>query len=288
MAGLDPKELAVALTLQVSILCTVFGFGLKLGAEDLLYLARNPGLFVRSLVAMFVVMPIVAVALVQLFDFRRVVEIALVAISISPVPPLLPRRETSAGGRESYDMSLMAALAFASIVIVPLAIHVLQRFFGRPLVITAGDVARVATISVLAPLAAGMVTRRLAPRTARPMERVVSRVGLALLTISGLVLLADTASAIWALVGNGTVVAFTVFVLAGLAVGHALGGPDPRDRAVLALSSACRHPAMAVSIAAANFPDERFGAAIILYSLLNVVVCLPYVAWQKRRLPRAA
>jgi len=61
-----------------------------------------------------------------------------------------------------------------------------------------------------------------------------------------------------------------MFVVAGLVVGHLLGGP-PRDQAsVLALSSACRHPMMALTIASANFPDERFGAAVLLYLLVNV------------------
>jgi len=53
---------------------------------------------------------------------------------------------------------------------------------------------------------------------------------------------------------------------------------------VLALSSACRHPAIALGIAAANFPDERFGGTIILYMLVSAIVGIPYVAWQRRRL----
>ena len=36
-------------------------------------------------------------------------------------------------------------------------------------------------------------------------------------------------------------------------------------------------------MAAANFPDERFGGTIILYLLVSTVVGIPYVAWQRRR-----
>jgi hypothetical protein len=53
----------VILALQVSILCTVFGFGLRATTGDLLYLARRPGLMLRSLLAMLVVMPLVALGL---------------------------------------------------------------------------------------------------------------------------------------------------------------------------------------------------------------------------------
>jgi bile acid:Na+ symporter, BASS family len=42
---------------------------------------------------MFVIMPIVAVALAMAFELLRSVEIVLVALAISPIPPLLPGRE---------------------------------------------------------------------------------------------------------------------------------------------------------------------------------------------------
>jgi len=73
------------------------------------------------------------------------------------------------------------------------------------------------------------------------------------------------------------------FVAAGLAIGHWLGGPDANDRTVLALSTASRHPAIALSIAKANFPDEpRLGAAIVLFLLVNLVVGFTYLARRKR------
>ena len=67
----------VILVLQVSILLTVFGFGLQTTLHDLQYLVRRPGLLVRSLVSMFVIMPIVAVILVRAFELRPSFEIAL-------------------------------------------------------------------------------------------------------------------------------------------------------------------------------------------------------------------
>src|SRR4029453_15271404 len=112
----------VMLAIQVSILCTVFGFGLKATREDLLYLLHRPSLLGRSLLAVFVVLPIVAVLLVLTFDFPQWVKIVLVALALSPVPPLLPRKETGAGGQNSYALGLMAGLSIVSIVCVPLGL----------------------------------------------------------------------------------------------------------------------------------------------------------------------
>ena len=74
----------VMLALQASVILIVFGFGLQTTLHDLQYLLRRPGLLARSLLAMFVVMPIVALILVRAFELRPSFEIALVALAGSP------------------------------------------------------------------------------------------------------------------------------------------------------------------------------------------------------------
>jgi bile acid:Na+ symporter, BASS family len=276
----------ILLTLQVSVFCTVFSFGLETTALDMLYVIRRPGLLARSLVAMFVIMPAVAVALAATFEFRHVVEVALVALSISPVPPLLPRREGQAGGRSPYGLGLMALLALLSIVLVPIALEALKRVVHHPLDMSSSAVARVVFETALAPLSAGMIVRAMRPGVVPRLRQFVNRLAWILLTAGVMALLTANLPAMWALVGNGTLTALTVFIGIALAVGHVVGGPDPEHSAVLALSNACRHPAIAVAIASSNFPDEQFGATVLLYVVMNLTLCIPYVVWQRRRMSR--
>ena len=103
--------------------------------------------------------------------------------------------------------------------------------------------------------------------------------------VGAVCILAVTYRGAWALIGDGTLLAFAVFILVGLLVGHLLGGPDPDSRVVLALSTACRHPALALAIAGANFPSERrVLAAILLYLVLNALLTIPYVKWQRKKI----
>jgi len=78
------------------------------------------------------------------------------------------------------------------------------------------------------------------------------------------------------------------FVAIGLAVGHVLGGPDPDHSVVLALSTACRHPGIGLSIAASNFPDEHFAGAILLYVIVGTIVTVPYLSLLRRMKPAVA
>ena len=278
----------VLLALQASVFCIVFGFGLKTTAEDLLSLLRRPLVLARSLVAVFVLMPLVAILLSRLFDLRPMVEIALMALAISPVPPLLPQRHSQAGGAAHHALGLVAIFSLSAIVTVPLALEILERAFAVPLSMTPVAVARVVLISSLLPLAAGMLVRATMPRLEPAIEKVVRLIAGVLFPAAVLALIAFTAPAMWALIGHATIIAIVIFVVAGLAIGHAMGGRDADHSRVLALATAYRHPALAVSIAAANFPGERFGGAIVLYLLIGLIVGLPYIVWQRRQLQRQA
>jgi len=108
----------------------------------------------------------------------------------------------------------------------------------------------------------------------------------AVLVVAAAALLAGVWRSVWEATGQGAVVAVTVFIVAGLAVGHLLGGPERETSVVLGMSCACRHPAIAFAIASANFPDQRFGGAIILYLLLSLLIGVPYVRWNKSRITR--
>src|SRR5262245_52979778 len=112
----------IPLVLQASIFLLVFGLGLKSDQQDVLYLFRQPSLLVRSLLSMNIVMPLFAAALAAAFNFHQAVEIALTALAVSPVPPILPKKEVKAGGHASYAIGLLAVVALFAIAFVPAAI----------------------------------------------------------------------------------------------------------------------------------------------------------------------
>ena len=272
----------VMLVLQVSILLTVFGFGLRTTLHDLQYLLRSPGLLVRSLLAMFVIMPIVAMILVRAFELRRSFEMALLALAISPVPPLLPGKEGKAGGHAAYGLALMAVVSILAIVVVPLWVQVLALYLDRQLQMPPVAIAKVVVIMTILPLITGVVVRTLLPAVAVRLEKPARVVSTVLLVGGAAVLLIAAMPVILSVTEPGILLAVTVFVLVGLGVGHWLGGPQPDNATVLALSTASRHPAIALAVAKLNFPDEpRLGATILLYLILLAVLTVPYVLRQR-------
>jgi bile acid:Na+ symporter, BASS family len=274
----------IKLAVSASIFLTVLGIGLSATWRDATFLLRERGLLFRSLLSMFVVMPVVVAVVAQVSHLPEAVKIALVALAIAPVPPILPRRELKAGGHSGYAVGLLAVGALIAIVYVPVAVEILDRIFGRHGVVSPLTIGKIVLVTILAPLLIGMAVRQWAPRAAEKGAGPVLAIGMILLAAACIPLLMATWRAIVALFGDGTVLIIALVAIGGLLLGHALGGPRPEDRIVLALSTASRHPAVALAAATSGVMETKSElAAILLYVVVSVLVSLPYVMWRRRR-----
>ncbi|CAG9274381.1 conserved membrane hypothetical protein [Paraburkholderia unamae] len=279
---MDAKDL-ILLALKCAIAATVFTYGLQATRDDLLYIAHRPGLLLRSLIAMLAIMPLLVVGCVYYLALPQPTAVVLTALAISPVPPLLPKKHKKAGGVAPFGLGLLVVLALVSIVTVPLSVALFNWLFAQPLAVGPLSIMKTVLTMILVPLAAGMLVSKFVPQVARHLLTPVRRLATLLLFASILVLLAGTWRGIFSATGHWTVVAIVAFILAGLAVGHLLGGPEPERASVLALSTASRHPAIALAISAANYPGEQFAPTLVLYLVLCTLLAIPYVKWQRSR-----
>jgi bile acid:Na+ symporter, BASS family len=279
---MDMKDIVI-LAFKVSLLLTVFGFGLRATLDDVLYLFRRPGLLLRSLLAMFVIMPIVAVLLVRLFDAPKTVEIVIVALAISPIPPLLPRRIDKAGNRSAYGLGLLVTISLLSIVMVPLLVNLLGRYFDRPFAMPLSAIMGMLVKAVFLPIVAGLLVKRFLPGVADRIVKPAAIIANVLLMVVVLVLVSVSLPAFWRLIGGGTLVMMAAFILIGLIVGYLLGGPGVQHQGILGVASAARHPGIALALANANFPGEHFGPTILLYILVNFIIGVPFTKWLKSK-----
>lgn len=274
------------LALQASIFFTVFCLGLEATLQDAVSLFRRPLLLLRSLLAMNVIMPLFAALMAAVFNLRPQVEVALILLAVSPVPPVLPRTQLKAAGSSSYVYGLLVAAGLLSIVFVPLTIEILGRVFAANVHISPAAVAKVIITTILLPLALGILVHSRAPDFSKRHGKSMARLAMILLLIAAVPLLILAFPAMISALGNGTLLAIIAFILVGLSVGHWLGRPDPGDQTILALATASRHPGLAIAIAAANFPAQsrQIAAAILLYFLVRMVVVIPYMRTRTRLL----
>jgi len=275
----------VILTLKISIVLFVFSFGMKATLADATFLFRRPDKLLSALVSMYMAMPLFAVLVALAFDLPPAVKIALVAFSVSPIPPLVPNKALIGGGHQGYAIGLLVAGSVLSIILVPLAMELFQVVFGMPLQMTPRSVAALVLMSVLGPLAAGIALRAAAPAIAERVAGPLGILSMILLILCCVPVLIVEWRQFVSLIGNGTFLAFGAFAVVGLFIGHMLGGPQFEEREVLALYTSARHPAVAIAIAQTNFPQQRLAlAAILLLLVISALISVPYVLWTRRHL----
>jgi BASS family bile acid:Na+ symporter len=282
-ALLVAKAIFILPLVKVSLALAVLAIGLRSSEGDALWLFRRPGLLARSILSINVIVPLVALAVAQAFDLQPAVKVAIVALSISPVPPVLPNRTGKAGGASAYAIGLLTFVSLAAIVLVPASVALLAALLGGTAPLAGRPVAVLMVETVLAPLGVGLVIRRLAPGFATRLARPVNAVGLFVLAIGLLLILIAAWPTMRSLLDGKTLLAILIITALGLFVGHELGGPVDADRPVLALASVLRHPAVAIAVGSAAFPSSRLVApAVLLQFIVAAIASAPYVRRLKR------
>lgn len=269
----------------------VFAVGLRARVSDMAFLMHRPSLLIRSIVSMHVVMPLLVLWSAIGFELHPAVKVGLIALALSPVPPMLPNRTSMALGNPSYTVGLLTTTAVLSIFFVPLALWTLGMLLHTHLFLPPHTVLLLVGVSILLPLASGIVVSHFAPRLADRGAKPISIFASVLLVLAAVPLVVDAWPWMRVLIGNGTLVAIILLTVLGLGIGHLLGGPDPDTRSVLGIATATRHPAVAITISVAAAPSHVLSpsalvlapAAVLLALIVGAVASVPYLAWTKRQ-----
>jgi BASS family bile acid:Na+ symporter len=267
----------VGLALQVSIALIVVSLGLRATWADATYLFRQPGLLLRSLLARNVAVPAAALLIAMTLPLVPPVRLAILALSVTAIPPFLPPALLRAEGRTPFVMGLLVSQTLLAIVLVPLTIELFDLALGGTVHVRARALLPVLLKTVLLPLIAGMVLRRFLGRRVSSVAKFTQVAGLAIMALAFFPILFLTWRTMMAQLGNFTLLAMVLLVLTGLAAGHWLGGPLEEDRTALALTAASSHPVLAIAVERSTTAQVSVAAsATLLYLVVRGLVVLPY------------
>ncbi len=270
--------------LKVIVTAIIFGIGLDSTPREAVRLFRHPALLLRSVLAMYVLVPLAALALVKLLPLSPGVEAGLLVLAVSAGAPLLPRKLLGIGDG-AYIFSLVVVSSILAVVLVPVWLEVLVPLFPRLPHLAPERAALVLGESFFLPLLAGMAVRWLFPAFAAWVGgRLVGLAGL-FLALTALALLAMNWHVALEVRWQG-VAALAVLILMALVIGHLVGGPKEEDRTALAVACATRHIGVAV-VVATSLPGVRVAIVISVYIAISVAITLPYTRWRRKAVSEA-
>jgi BASS family bile acid:Na+ symporter len=262
---------AVPIAMLAFVLSSMLGIGLSLSLRQIMAPLRDTRLIVLALLANFVLMPAAAVAISRLLKLDQPLGIWLLLLGSAAGAPFLPKLASVAKANLAFSVGLMVILMVLTVGFMPLALPLLLEGVSvDPL-----KIARSLVLLMLLPLGVGLAVNSrfaaFAEKWRGPMNRLSS---LSLTLLIALLLLTNVRNVI-ALFGTRGILASILFLVAGAAIGWALGGPAFGTKGVLALGTAQRNIAAALVVGGKDFDDPRVLVMIVVVAVVGLLVLMP-------------
>jgi bile acid:Na+ symporter, BASS family len=282
------KELIITIlkiVAPLSVALAVFAQGLKISPSQVMgYFQERPWLMLRSLVAVLVLVPAAALAIILFLEPSREVAVGLaILVACPPAPLMLKSAPKMGGGSAAYMASLHLSLAALAFITVPIVLYLISMPLGFHADVDLFKMAMILGRTILIPICLGMAVRSLFPTFADMNGPRLDKAGaIGLLTV---LLFAAAKFFPWLLeMDSRSYLVMGIVSAMALSIGHLLGPRDPHERTTLAVESGVRHPVLAITIAASNFSPEKALPVLVPCVLVFIVIALVYLLLRKRGL----
>jgi len=271
------------ISVLVFVVTSMATAGLSLRVRQLVEPLRRARLVILALVANFLVVPLAAYALTELFPLHRPYAIGLLLLGGAAGAPFLPKLVEVAKGDLAFSVAMMLLLTIGTILFMPLVLPLLI----PGLAADPWPILRPLLLSMLIPIAVGMAIKARSERWAQrlhPGFKVISNISMLLAV---LLLIGLNFSAMVGTFGTGAIAAALGFVTLAIGTGYLLGGPSRETRAVLGLGTGQRNIAAALVIATQNFNDPGVAVMLLVTTFAGLFVLL-FAARRMARLSQAS
>ena len=268
---------AIGVTVMIAQPLITFGIGAETGGPQLKVFFARRALNVRYVLATFVVMPAIAIALGAWSLLPQGLWVGLALMSMAPPAPPATRR-LKKDGSPDIGLAWQAEAFVLSALTLPLTVGIVQHLglVSGELNLTWQPVLMRSLMFFAVPMCAGLLVRRYVPALADAVLRPVTiAANAALLILVGLVLIVAV-PVIWQF-GVVAILSVTAFVAVAIVVGHVFGGPGRDTRITLAAMLAARFPVPALILAQANGGMKSILPVVLVYLIAGVLLVPLYV-----------
>jgi BASS family bile acid:Na+ symporter len=268
----------------VFLLASMVELGLSLTWEQVLAPLKNVRLVVLSLVANFVVVPLLAFGIASILKLQQPFAIGLLLLGLAPGAPFIPKVVQLARGNLPFAVGLMVLLMVGTVFDLPL---VLPRIIAG-VAVSAWAIEKSLLLLMLLPLFLALLVHaqlQSLPGWLCPALRGLSNLsGLLVLVL----IVALNFRSVLSVFGTGAILAGMLFVVLSALTGWLFAGSDPGTRCALGLGTGLRNVAAALLVGGQNFQDPKVNVMVIVTALVGLVILLPAASWLARRYPQAS
>ena len=232
---------------------------------------RNARLVALALLANFVLMPLVALALTKVLWLDEPFGVGLLLLGCAAGAPFLPKLAELAKGNLAFAVGAMVLLMVVTVGYLPIVLPLLL----PGITVDPWNIARSLVLLMLLPLAAGLALKMRyedLARRVKPVLDLISNISLILLV---LLITAANIDKVLQVFGTRGILAGLLFIALGFGIGWLLGGSDGDTRRVMALGTSQRNIAAALVVASQSFSDPKVVVIVIVVAIVGLIILMP-------------
>jgi bile acid:Na+ symporter, BASS family len=263
------KLVPVCMLLFVLSSMLAMGFGLTVGG--IIAPLRDIRRVVLSLLANFLGVPLIALALAALLRLDEPLGVGLLLLGSAAGAPFLPKLTQLAKGNLALAVGLMVLLMVVTVGYLPLVLPLLLSGVS----VNSAKIARSLFLLMLLPLAGALAFKARFATAAARTKPILDRISNLALILFVLLLVTVNFNNVLAVFGTRGILAGLLFIAISFGTGWLLGGPDMDARRVLALGTAQRNIAAAIVVGSQSFTDPKVVVMVVVVAIVGLLILMP-------------
>lgn len=259
------------LSVLIYIITTMLSMGLKFYPKQFLEPLKNKSLIFKSLIANFLLVPILTYIILQMIPLEQGLAIGLVLMATAAGSPFMLKLVQFMKADIAFAVGLMLILSIVTLVYMPLVLSILLPDVS----VNHLSIAVSLLVLIFLPLISGSIIKWRYNGIARIIQPTFNQISNIFIFVVVILYLVLNYKDFLAVFGTGALMASLIFVLAAFSVGYLLGGPSKDTKPVLGLGTAMRNSSAAFVVAIANFSSEyNVMAMIIVVYTLSIIMMM--------------
>ena len=237
----------------------------------------------RALLANFVIIPILGIIITQFLVLPSDVRIGFLLLGFAPGGLLALQFARISKGNRVFAVALLSVFCSLAILVTPLFVY---SFFPREGAgrLPFGWLTMMLLLLTVVPLIVGRGLERIIPQHAPKLGLWLGRLSIVIFIIAAVMAGRYKTPAVKLMGANG-IAAIVLLILGSWVVGWLLGGPEIRNRKVLAISSSIRNVGVCLPIASNYFAGTDVTVPVVAFSGIMIPMNMVF-ALVTGRLPR--
>jgi BASS family bile acid:Na+ symporter len=272
--------------LAVFFVTSMMSIGMQTRPADLASVFSERSYLARALLANFVVLPVLGVAIVLILPIQPPVAGAILLLACTPGGWSAIQFTGQVGSVVTLGSGVLFLLSFLAVFVSPWILKLLLPGDVQ-LVIPFGQALRFLLVLLVLPLMLGMILLARVPVVARKLSKPVLLVGV-ISFVAWMVTSGSWRKEAAAQIGGGGVAAILLLIFLSMAIGWLMGGPSHEKRQVLATSTSMRNAGLCFGIVTATQPGHPVEVPLIAFSMLMVFPNMLFTVYHSVRGKRRA